>query len=253
MLSEDRYAKIIARISERGSATVNELAETCGVSIETVRRDLVFLEAHGRLRRVFGGAVPVQSATRFEDFPVRRQANRAQKIAVASVIASLVYEGDVIALDSGTTAVETAEILKNRFKRLTVVTYTLKVFDILKDAFDVILTGGEYFAKEEAFYGELAIEAVRRLHMDKCFIFPSAVSARYGLEDYVPSFVPVQREMIARSDHVFVAADSSKFGGRALIRVCDLSPDFVYVTDAELPAEAADAFTKNGYTLIKGD
>lgn len=253
MLSEDRYAKIIARIGECGSATVNELAEMCGVSIETVRRDLVLLEAHGRLRRVFGGAVPVQTAARFEDFPVRQQANRAKKIAVASVIASLVYEGDVIALDAGTTAVETAEVLKNRFKRLTVVTYSFKVFEALKDTFDVLLTGGEYYAKEPAFFGELAVSAVRQLHIDKCFLFPSAVSLKYGIEDYVPSFVPVQREMIARSDHVFVAADSSKFGGRALIRVCDLSPDYVYVTDAELPAETAETFTKNGYTLIKGD
>ena len=86
MLSEERYQKITERVGRNGSATVNELANECGVSIETIRRDLVFLEAHGRLKRVFGGAVAHRAAPRFEEYPVREFANREQKIAVGNVI-----------------------------------------------------------------------------------------------------------------------------------------------------------------------
>lgn len=253
MLSEERYQKIIERVGRNGSATVNELANECGVSIETIRRDLVFLEAHGRLKRVFGGAVAHRAAPRFEEYPVRELANREQKTAVGNVIASLVYEGDVIALDSGTTAMETAAALKARFRKLTVLTYSLKVFESLKDTFDVILTGGEYYPKEGALYGELAVESIARLHTDKCFIFPSAVSVRYGVEDFVPCFVPVQRQLMQYSDHVFIAADSSKFGGRALIRVCDLDPRYVYVTDGGVSKEIAKEFAEKNCNLITGE
>ena len=194
-----------------------------------------------------------RAAPRFEEYPVRELANREQKITVGNVIASLVYEGDVIALDSGTTAMETAAALKARFRKLTVLTYSLKVFESLKDTFDVILTGGEYYPKEGALYGELAVESIARLHTDKCFIFPSAVSVRYGVEDFVPCFVPVQRQLMQYSDHVFIAADSSKFGGRALIRVCDLDPRYVYVTDGGVSKEIAKEFAEKNCNLITGE
>lgn len=117
----------------------------------------------------------------------------------------------------------------------------------------MILTGGEYYPKEGALYGELAVESIARLHTDKCFIFPSAVSVRYGVEDFVPCFVPVQRQLMQYSDHVFIAADSSKFGGRALIRVCDLDPRYVYVTDGGVSKEIAKEFAEKNCNLITGE
>lgn len=253
MLADERYKKITAAVTEKGSVTVTELAETFGVSIETVRRDLVLLETQGKLKRVFGGAVLRDTPTHFETFPIREQTHSAQKIAVANKLAEFVCDGDLIAVDAGTTAAAFAEVLKARFSRLTVLTYSLKVFRALQDRFDVVLTGGEFYRQEEAFYGELATEAVGRLHTNKCFIFPSAVGIECGVEDYVSCLVPVQKAMMAHADRIIVAADSSKFTSRAFIKLCDLSPEHIYVTDADVPREVVDAFAAHNFNLVVGE
>ncbi|MBK1678679.1 DeoR family transcriptional regulator, partial [Rhodospirillum rubrum] len=60
MLVAERYEKIVQLVNERGSIRVSELSQLCGVTEETIRRDLDRLEQAGRLRRSHGGAVSVK-------------------------------------------------------------------------------------------------------------------------------------------------------------------------------------------------
>src|SRR5690606_29623500 len=62
MWSEDRRYRILALLAAQGRVTANTLAEMLEVSRETVRRDVLQLEAEGRLRRVHGGVVAVEAA-----------------------------------------------------------------------------------------------------------------------------------------------------------------------------------------------
>ncbi len=61
MLAQQRYDCILSELKSNGSVTVAEISERLGVSAETVRRDLILLETHGKLKRVFGGAVEVEN------------------------------------------------------------------------------------------------------------------------------------------------------------------------------------------------
>ena len=56
-LANERHSWILALLKENGAVTTEELLETLGVSLETVRRDLLHLERQGLLNRVHGGAV----------------------------------------------------------------------------------------------------------------------------------------------------------------------------------------------------
>ena len=250
MLSEERYREILNRIKKNGSVTVSAISEELNVSIETVRRDLIFLEAKGHIKRVFGGAVASKSPLHFEDFSARLQSHYVQKRAVAEKVAELINEHDVIALDAGTTAMVVGEVLKSKFKNLTIIVYSLPLFNLLKDNFNVIITGGEYYKKEEMLYGDLAIETVKRLHTNKCFIFPSAISIEHGVEDYVPCAITLQKELMKYSDNVFVGADSSKYNNRALMKICDLNHNHVYITDSDVNKDIVEAFDRNDYTLL---
>ena len=58
MYAEERQQAIGTMVSQRGRMSVAALSETFGVTTETVRRDLAFLERIGQIRRVHGGAVP---------------------------------------------------------------------------------------------------------------------------------------------------------------------------------------------------
>src|SRR4051794_27441086 len=60
MYAEERQSAIVARARNAGRVDVTALAEEFAVTTETVRRDLTVLERHGLLRRVHGGAIPVE-------------------------------------------------------------------------------------------------------------------------------------------------------------------------------------------------
>src|SRR5258708_36842908 len=54
-----RQEYILRRLQETGGVEVDELCNTLGASIATVRRDLEDLESRSLLRRTRGGAVPI--------------------------------------------------------------------------------------------------------------------------------------------------------------------------------------------------
>src|ERR1035438_4963248 len=60
MYAEERQQHILDRARAAGRVEVNTLAEALDVTPETVRRDLTILERYGVLRRVHGGAIPVE-------------------------------------------------------------------------------------------------------------------------------------------------------------------------------------------------
>ena len=57
MMLDERLHSILQYMEKHRAATLKQLAELNGVSLDTVRRDLVRLEDDGKLKRVRGGAV----------------------------------------------------------------------------------------------------------------------------------------------------------------------------------------------------
>jgi DeoR family transcriptional regulator, fructose operon transcriptional repressor len=56
----ERHQEILSRARGAGRVEVKQLADDLDVTPETVRRDLTALERLGMLRRVHGGAIPVE-------------------------------------------------------------------------------------------------------------------------------------------------------------------------------------------------
>lgn len=79
---------------------------------------------------------------------------------------------------------------------------------------------------EKTFYGHLALDMIKQLHVSKFFLAPSAVSLDFGISDHIHEMIAVQRALIAISDQIIVQADSSKFETCAALKVCDLNPPF---------------------------
>ena len=62
MLTEQRFEKILSLLEEKRSITVAELTELLGISESTARRDITALDRAGKLTKVFGGAVALDSS-----------------------------------------------------------------------------------------------------------------------------------------------------------------------------------------------
>ena len=83
MYAEERQQEILARARARGRVDVTSLAEELDVATETVRRDLTVLERHGVLRRVHGGALPVERLAFEPELATRDTVRVAEKERIA--------------------------------------------------------------------------------------------------------------------------------------------------------------------------
>ena len=60
MLKEERQTWILNKLHSSGKVVVSHLAGELKVSEDTIRRDLLDLDQKGQLKRVFGGAIPLE-------------------------------------------------------------------------------------------------------------------------------------------------------------------------------------------------
>ena len=252
MLASQRHTQISALLKSQGAITVSDLTARFSVSVETVRRDLLTMENEGLLRRVHGGAVPVTEMMTYQPLEQRNLSQSSQKDALARTAAKLVSDGDYIAIGTGSTPMHFAQELKRQLHRLTVVTYSLDVFQILKDVpgFQLILVGGQFVPEENAFTGQLPLDTLDKLHVQKAFVFPSAISLAHGIWGYEQTLYPLQLKLLQCCDQAYILADSSKFERTALFKVADARPEYIYVSDPELPEPLKALYEDNGLHII---
>lgn len=254
MFAKERQNLICAMLRKNGAVTTAGLVEHFGVSIETIRRDLLVLERSGQLTRVHGGAVTSGDMQPFPTLQQRNQTQYDQKRALSQAAAECIREGDIIAIDSGSTAKVFAEVLLSTFRELTVVTYCLDVFELLCDRFQVILCSGHYIKEERAFYGSLTQETLAKLHVQKGFLFPSAISLEHGICDHQPQIWPLQKQLLLSGDEIFVLADSSKFEKKALYQIAPMREEYRYISDSALPETLKQLYRENGIHIVtKGE
>ena len=257
MTTGERYDIIMNELARQGYISCDSAAARCGVSGETIRRDLKALEEMGKLSRVRGGAKlgGSESALNPPEFPpldVRLELHKTTKIEAANIAADLIEEGDTIGLDSGSTANPFAEIIAARFERLTVVTFSLDIVRILGDkpGVTILIPGGCYLSGERIISGFMAEQGLGRFHVEKSFIFPSSFSVTHGIGMFKPEFYPLERALMSIAEQKIFVGDSSKFGVVAPIRLCDAGEADVIVSDSGLDEKTADEFRAAGVRVI---
>jgi DeoR/GlpR family transcriptional regulator of sugar metabolism len=240
MLVAERYEKIVQLVNERGSIRVSELSELCGVTEETIRRDLDRLEAAGRLRRSHGGAVSIKdhSAAHLEvPYAEREVQNAEEKRRIAAEAVKRITADDRILLDASTTAWYMARSLPDI--PLTVLTNSILVATELatKEKISVITTGGLLARRSLSFVGPLAERTLDGYYVDKLFLSCEGVHPERGISEASELQARVKQKMIDRADQVILLADSSKFGIQSFAHVADWSKIDAVVTDRKLSDE----------------
>lgn len=235
MLVEERHSGILTAVRRQGSATVGQLSAQLEVSEATIRRDLVQLAEDGLLRRVRGGACALRGSVRPEPDarPFEHVAASApeSKRLIAERAVGLIGEGEVIALDIGTTVAAMCPLLRNR--SLTVVTASLAVVRALADApgIDILVLGGLLRPNYQSMVGTLTESALRQVRVDAAFLGTSGVRADGTVLDSTPSEVPVKRGLLEVSARSYLLADHEKFPGSGFLEVAPLTRFTGLVTD----------------------
>ncbi|ROQ62772.1 DeoR family transcriptional regulator [Streptomyces sp. 840.1] len=251
MSNAERHRVIAQTVRESSRSTVQELAELTGASEMTIRRDLDTLAAQGVLERVRGGARTL--LLRGEEPPFALRAHEAvdAKRRIAAEVASLVADGETVLLDSGTTCVEVAHLLRRR--PVTVMPLSLQAVHVFGEnpgPATLMVPGGQPRSAEGALTGPLTLASLAALRFDTAVIGCCGLSAAEGLTAYDLDDAAVKKAGIASARRIIVAADGSKLGHTAYAHVGPVTLLHTLVTDASAASAEVTALQDAG-TLVR--
>jgi len=72
----------------------------------------------------------------------------------------------------------------------------------------------------------------------------------HGIWGYEQTLYPLQQKLLQCCDQAYILADSSKFERTALFKVADARPEYIYVSDPELPEPLKALYEDNGLHII---
>ncbi|KPI06594.1 transcriptional regulator, DeoR family [Actinobacteria bacterium OV450] len=251
MSNTDRHSVIAQAVRERGQVTVQDLAALTGASEMTIRRDLDALARQGVLERVRGGARTLLLRGQEPPFALRAREAVDAKRRIAAEVSSLIADGESVLLDSGTTCLEVARLLRER--PVTVMPLSLQAIRVLSDPpgqATLMVPGGRPRAAEGALTGPLTLASLTALRFDTAVIGCCGLSATEGLTAYDLDDAAVKKAGIASARRVVVATDGGKLGRTAYAHVGPATLLHTLVTDTTAPADAVAALEGSG-TVVK--
>lgn len=258
MNAAERHNKIIELVLDKGQITVADICTMFDISEMTARRDLNDLDRRGLVRRVHGGAVTNLGRSYEPSFQTRTIKNQEAKIAIGLKAAELIFDGDSIALDVGTTTLEIIQGLRGK-RNLTIVTSCLQIANKVVDQLSLdidarlILTGGIIRPRELSMIGPIPEQVYQELHVDKAFLGIGGISLEDGLTEYNIEDTQIKKMLIHSAREKIVLADGSKFGVTTFASVAPLVAVDKVVTDKSAPLDVVDQIREQGVEIIFAD
>jgi DeoR family transcriptional regulator of aga operon len=230
-----RRQEISTLVRERGSVQVTTLAESYGVSMQTIRKDLHFLAKKGIAERSYGGAISADAVNVASEPPIetKRAINTDEKARIGAAAAAMVKPGESVVLDSGTTTLQIAQHLPDD-EDITVLTNDLDILAALarKERITVVMLGGALRRRNRAFYGAQTESALSDLHVDKLFLGVDGFDLDRGITTHFEPEAMLNRKMVKAARQVIAVTDRSKFGKVCLHRILNIDEIDDLITNA---------------------
>lgn len=249
--SAARQARIRERLAAAPGVSITALAAELRVSDMTVRRDLAVLEGQAQVQRTHGGAVLTERMILEFDYRDRRELNGAAKRAIAAEARKLITSGQRVILDTGTTTLELAALLRDA-SDLTVITPSLAVASELQHAagVEVVLLGGVIRRGSPDLTGPVTEHCLELFAADLAFQGADGIGPDGAIYNSDLRLARVDRLMRQLADRCCVLADSSKIGATALARSGTLADVDFFITDTASPSATLRRFARLGPKVI---
>jgi DeoR/GlpR family transcriptional regulator of sugar metabolism len=255
MFARERQQQIHRLVEEHGRALVVDLAARFVVSEQTIRKDLLALEREGRLVRTHGGAIAAERPRPELGFDIRRRIEADAKRRIGEAAAAIVEDGQTIAFDASTTALEVARCLGARggWRSLTVITNGLRIAEELagQDGITILMPGGSMRWEALSVVGPWGDGFFRRTNITRAFLGAAGFTIQAGLTDATEEEAQIKRLMVTSSMEVTAIVDHTKWGRAALATFCRTDRLTRVVTDAPAPAGMAEALQAARIDLVE--
>jgi len=244
-----RHEAILKIVQAQGFVTIESLAQQFSVTPQTIRRDINTLDTSGHLRRHHGGAA-MPTSTENVAYTQRKVMCLREKHQIARMVATQIPNHASLFINIGTTTEEIAKCLCNHV-RLRIITNNLNVASILagNDNFEVIVAGGLVRPRDGGIVGPLTIDFIEQFRVDYGIIGISGIDLDGTLLDFDYREVRAARAIIDNSRKVFLAADHTKFGRNAMVRLGGISEIDALFTDRPLQDPLAEVLAATDVDL----
>ena len=232
LIPAQRREKIQEFITARQIVRTADLMDLLEASEATVRRDLEWLEQKGILERTHGGAILNQRVIFEQEYQQRAQYHPEEKNLIGELAASLIEDGDIVFINSGTT---TTQVLKHirRDSRISVFTNNVNATLELGDpGYHYYMTGGEFQSRSNSLAGRFALDNLSQVFANKVILGVDGISLKHGCTVPTNDEAEIVRKMIERTKgQVIVVADRSKWGAVSNFPVAGIDEVDKFVTD----------------------
>ncbi len=252
MYAQERQQSIVATARQRGRVEVGSLAEELGVTVETVRRDLTALERLGVLRRVHGGALPVERLTLEPSLEARHAQYSEAKRRIGARAVMEIKEGDAVLLDAGTTTLAIAEALPPEM-RLTIVTNSINIASRLADRprTELMVLGGRVRRRTGAAVGDWVTDSLTEVAVDIAFLGANGFTVDRGATTPDQAESAAKRAMASAARRVVCVADSSKAGQVHMHRFVPTDEIALLISDSNLDDDTVQDFEDRGVEVAR--
>jgi len=249
-LPHDRQRAIYMLALQQGSVDVADLARRYGVTTETIRRDLSDMQSRQLLRRVHGGAVPVERMNHEPMVEARDMVNAEEKLRIATRAVHEVPERGAVIIDSGSTGQRLAEVFPVE-RDVHVVTNSLITALTLsrRGLRELTVLGGAVRTKRHAMVDDTTRAELQHMVFDAVFMSCDGLSFQHGLTTPYREEHTIKRAMIERARRVVAMVDQSKFGNVQMFGFAPFDEIDVLVTDTRVDPEAVEFLTGHGISV----
>lgn len=230
-----RQKAILEHARIYGEVEVDPLAESFGVTPQTIRRDLNRLRDRHLLQRVHGGAL-VHDGVENLGYVARTHIAAEEKNAIGKHASDLIADDSSLFINIGTTTERVAEYLKEH-KGLLVITNNLNVVNTLRqsESIEVMTASGTVRREDGGIVGDSTTEFFAQFKVDYAIVGAPAIENDGAVLDYDIREVRVAQAIIRNARSVILVADSTKFQREAPVRIGNIGEMDYFVTD-ETPA-----------------
>lgn len=247
MLKEERFKYILDEVHMHNRILLTDMADSLGVSIDTVRRDIMHLHGQKLLKKVHGGAVSLSY-----DKPRVVEENifePGKKQQIAHKAVQLLRDNQVVMIGDGTTALELARHIPQKL-RLTIFTPSLPVAAQLLhlENAEVIMIGGRLSGTSQVAIGADTINYLREIRADLLFLGTGYLDATHGPSEMDWDIVQLKKAMIASAKKTVLITISDKINSIQRYKTCEMTQINTLITELDKTDPLLEGFKK--YPMI---
>ncbi len=234
MIKSTRIRSMEEYIINKGVASMEELCKQYKISMNTCRNDVNELVNKGTIKKVYGGVTSNEQSKRSSLVSIdeRKTQNVQCKRDIAKAAASFIEPGDIIYIDSGSTAQNILDFIDGKSK-ITIITHSLDVISKASrmQGVELFCFGGKYQASTNCFIGMGVGNAFEHYNINKAFMGTKGITEDGSITDSSMGEFEIKKWAVLRAGKTILLADSHKFGRAGLMSYTNLERIDVLVTD----------------------